>query len=72
MPNQLFLPLLGEESLAILWDHFPEPQRDQLIVLFAQLIARAVRNKPSGRKESDHDPDPSRDAGQDPSRTSGP
>ena len=71
MSTQLFLPLPGQKSPAKIWEHFPEPDREKLIMLFAQLIARSARSKSSARKELDHDPDPSADAGQNPNRAPG-
>ena len=54
MATQRPLPLIlsREQPLEDLWDRWPERPRSEVIVLYAQLIARAARGGvPTERKE---------------------
>ena len=42
MNKQRTLPLTDQAALESLWEHFPEPNRDELVKLYAQLIARVA------------------------------
>jgi len=54
MHKQRTLPLTDQAAIEGLWERFPEPNRDELVKLYAQMIARVAveLSKPSGRKES--------------------
>ena len=56
MQKQKTLPLCGDESLDGLWERFPECSREELIIVYARLIAAAARRQStSGEKEVSHD-----------------
>jgi len=40
MPQQRRLPFPEETALESLWEHFPEPNRQELVALYARLLAR--------------------------------
>ena len=42
MNKQRTLPLTNEATIESLWERFPQPNRDELVKLYAQLIARAA------------------------------
>ena len=40
MPQQRKLPFPEETALEDLWEHFPEPNRQELVALYARLLAQ--------------------------------
>ena len=52
MHKQRTLPLTDEIPLDGLWEHFPEPNRHELVTLYARLMACVAieLSKPSSRK----------------------
>lgn len=60
MPTQRRLPLIlsPDHSLEDLWERVPASRQREVIVLYAQLIARAAQAvRPSRRREPSHDID---------------
>jgi len=56
MRKQLLLPVPGVATLEALWIRFPERCRNEVLVLYAQLIARAAKTAaPPQKKEPAHD-----------------
>ena len=53
MHKQRTLPLTDEVALDCLWEQFPEPNRQELVTLYARLMARVAieLSKPSSRKD---------------------
>ena len=53
MPQQRRLPFPEETALEDLWEHFPEPNRQELVVLYARLLAQVAieRSRPASGKE---------------------
>ncbi len=45
MPKQKRLPLAEEDLLEALWEQFPEKSREQVITLYARLLAAALRQE---------------------------
>lgn len=45
MPKQKRLPLAEEDLLEALWEQFPEESREQVITLYARLLAAALRQE---------------------------
>ncbi len=56
MHKQRTLPLDGQAPLEALWDRFPECSRQEVVTLYARLIARLIQGeKTSNAKEEDCD-----------------
>jgi hypothetical protein len=53
MHRQKALPLDGQESLAALWERFPEEGRREVARLYARLMAAAVRGETPKEKKDD-------------------
>ena len=53
MPRQRRLPFTEETALEDLWDQFPEANRQELIVLYARLLAQFAIEccRPAGEQE---------------------
>jgi hypothetical protein len=58
MPRQRWLPLGGHASIEKLWAQFPHDSRQQVIELYARLIARACGtiDTCSTKEEAKHGP----------------
>lgn len=67
MPRQRWLPLGSQASIEKLWSQFPHNSRQQLIQLYARLIARACGAIDTGRtkEEAKHGPTTSGSTDQD-------
>ena len=53
MPQQPRLPFPAETALEDLWEHFPEPNRQELVALYARLLAQLAieLSRPTSGKE---------------------